>query len=213
MAITAALMWYILCDPSRGSLVRRAMLAIVYLPVGAWGLLAYMGYQYVEFGNPLAFAQTQEHWTFGIPYHPEPGEKLESLLALEPIWGCYDPDSLRYWKRHGESPNIFFNLLFWNPILFVWALFLVLLGAFKSWLSGTEVVLGLGLLAIPYITRAYEMSMASHARFAAVVIPAYIVMGRLLQSCPPWGFWCYCVVCSCLLMLWSALFAAGHLFF
>ena len=69
------------------------------------------------------------------------------------------------------------------------------------------------LLAIPYVTRAYEMCMASHARFAAVVFPAYIVLGRLLGAAPAWVTWTVIGVFSIMLMTWTALYAAGHLFF
>jgi hypothetical protein len=104
-------------------------------------------------------------------------------------------------------------MFFWNPILFVGAFALVLLGASKGWLSGPETILGAGLLAIPYITRAYEMSMASHGRFAAIVLPAYLVVGRILRSQPKWLSWSAVGLLSVMLMTWSALFAAGHLLY
>ena len=90
---------------------------------------------------------------------------------------------------------------------------LVFIGARKSWLTGPEIVLSLLLLAIPYVTRAYEMCMASHARFAAVVFPAYIVLGRLLGPRPPWVTWAVIGAFTMMLMTWTALYAAGHLFF
>ncbi len=83
----------------------------------------------------------------------------------------------------------------------------------KKWLTGPEIVLSFFLLAIPYVTRAYEMCMASHARFAAVVFPAYIVLGRLLGAAPAWMTWVVIGAFSIMLMTWTALYAAGHLFF
>jgi hypothetical protein len=55
--------------------------------------------------------------------------------------------------------------------------------------------------------------MASHARFAAVVFPAYIVLGRLLAPLPQWVMWTVIGVFTMMLMTWTALYAAGHLFF
>ena len=101
-----------------------------------------------------------------------------------------------------------FGLAFWNPILFLLAAVAVIVGGRRGWLTRDEVVLGIGLLLVPYVTRADEMSMGSHARFAAVVVPAYIVLARLLGRLPPVATWIVYVILAALLMLWSALFAA-----
>ena len=213
LAVTAALAWHILSDANRGPIVRRLLVAGLCSIAASWGLMAYMAYQYYRFDTPLAFAQTQEHWSFVVPSQNSLGDKAESLLAAEPIWGVYTSDPIRSWKRRDACDNPFFNLFFWNPIMFVAALVLVLFGAAKSWLSGPEIVLSLGLLGIPYATRAYEMSMASHARFAAVVVPAYIVLGRILDAGSEWLRWCVLGFLSTMLLTWSALFAAGYSFF
>ena len=42
--------------------------------------------------------------------------------------------------------------------------------------------------------------MASHARFAAVVFPAYIVLGRLLGAAPAWVTWVVIGAFSIMLM-------------
>lgn len=215
VAATATFAWYVISDLGRGSTVRRALIALAYGPIASWGLLGYMAYQYSSFGTPVAFAQTQEHWRYGggrdLP--TDAWEKAESLLSGEPVWGSYQSDSSRHWARVAPEKHALFNMAFWNPILFVGAIVLVLYGARRSWLSGPEVIFGLGLLVIPYLTRAYEMSMGSHARFAAVVIPAHIVLGRILCVWPDWGGRAAIAVLSCLLMAWSALFASGHPFF
>jgi hypothetical protein len=210
VAVTAALVWYILSDTNRGPIVRRFLLSIICSIAGSWGLIAYMTYQYYEFDTPLAFAQTQGHWSYVAPSQSDLGPKVESLLAAEPIWGVYTTDPIRSWKRHDRHGNPLFSLFFWNPIFFVVAFVLVLFGIAKSWLSGPEIVLSLGLLGIPYLTRAYEMSMASHARFAAIVIPVYLVLGRILRAHPEWLTWAAFGILSVMLMTWSALFAAGY---
>ncbi len=213
VAVTAALLWHVLTDVQRGPISRRLYLGLLCLPLALWGLLAYMTYQGYQFNTPLAFAQTQEHWSHPRSSKRDFDGKVESLLTAEPVWGVYVPDSIRNWKRLDRHDNLFFNLFFWNPILFVGMVVLVLVGAGKSWLSGPEVVVGLGLLGIPYVTRAYEMSMASHARFAAIVVPAYLVMGRILANRAEWLTWCVVSLLSVLLMAWTALFSSGFFLF
>jgi len=214
LAVTAAFLWYLLFDNERGSIKRRILSATAFLPIACWGLLAYMTYQYIAFNNPLAFAQTQENWNQLSP-PPENvfWDKFESLLSGEPIWAAYTSDIVRSWKQSGDSSNPLFNLHFWNPIIFVGTAVLVFIGARKSWLTGPEIVLSALLLAIPYVTRAYEMCMASHARFAAVVFPAYIVLARLLAPLPQWVTWVVIGIFSIMLMTWTALYAAGHMFY
>jgi len=102
-------------------------------------------------------------------------------------------------------------MMFWNPILFITAAVLLLYGAHERWLTGAEVVLGFGLLGIPYLTRGDEMSMGSHARFASVVAVNYLVMGRLLARAPALVTIAAFVVSSVLLSMWCALFAVGYL--
>lgn len=65
MALLAPLaihLWRTADGAGRSMLTRRMTRLGLYLPVGGWGLLAYMVYQYTVFGDPLAFAKTQRHW-------------------------------------------------------------------------------------------------------------------------------------------------------
>jgi hypothetical protein len=213
LAVTAAFTCHVLSTADPGSVARRLVRAAAWTPVACWGLLAYMAYLYYRFDNPLAFAQTQDHWGLSSRDYGDLWYKSECLLSGEPIWGAYTSDPLRNWRRFGGLENVFFNLSFWNPVIFIGAFLLVLLGTLRYWLSPAEAILGFGLLFIPYVTRAFEMSMASHARFASVVVPAYITAGRLLERLPQWVFWSIIGLFSVFLMLWSALFAAGYPFF
>lgn len=105
------------------------------------------------------------------------------------------------------------SLLFWNPILYLFSWLLIALGAWKRWLNGPEIVLSFSLLLIPYVTRAYDMSMASHARFASVVVPQYFVIGCLLSRVPLPVAWGVCTMFGAVLFAWSGLFAANYPFF
>jgi hypothetical protein len=212
VALTAALVWYILTQP--GIRAQAKVIQILLMaPLACWGLLAYMEYQRRTFATPWAFAQTQEHWTFLAPEDRSWTAKLESLAVLEPIWGVYVPGHRCYWRNARAGDNPLFNLMFWNPILFLLAGVLLLVGEWKRWLSGSELVLGVGLLAIPYLTRSFEMSMASHGRFAAVVIVNYLVVGRLLSRLHPLAMAVVCAVLAVFLCLFTSLYAANHLVF
>ena len=97
---------------------------------------------------------------------------------------------------------------FWNPILFAFAGLSVVVGRFKRWITRDETILAAGLLLIPYVTRADEQSMLSHARFAAVVLPMYVVMGEMLVRVPLVVRIVIFGVLAAGLGLWASLFAA-----
>jgi hypothetical protein len=194
----------------RGRLLLRAALLA---PLACWGLLAYMLYQQLAFATPWAFVQTQEHWTLGMPADRRWQAKAESLLALEPIWGVYNPESQRYWEKTLPCGGPWFSILYWNPILFLLAAGLVTLGRCKHWLTASECILCMSLLAIPYLTRAYEMSMGSHARFAAVALGQYLVIGRLFGPAGAPLRFAICAPLAALSCLFTSLYAANYLVF
>lgn len=212
MALTAALAWYILMRQGSRPRVKSGQ-ALLLAALACWGLLTYMVYQWIAFGAPWAFAQTQEYWNFQAPDDRSGLAKFWSLATLEPVWGVYVPSNPRYWGNAGTIGDPLFNMIFWNPILFVLAGVLILLGACKRWLVGSELVLGAGLLAIPYLTRSYEMSMASHGRFAAVVVVNYLVIGRLLAWLPQLAVATVCAALAVFLCLFTALYTANQLVF
>jgi hypothetical protein len=208
VAASAAVIAHVLLDPARGPFRGRLLSAAWLAPLSCWGLLAFMGYQQARFGTPLAFVVVQKHWAY---HTPDPGAiptKAARLALAEPIWNTYVPGSSRHWVQYGESQLPFPGLGFWNPILFLVAVAAVVGGWVRGWLSRFEAILGIGLLLIPYVTRADEMSMGSHARFAAVVIPAYLVLARILGRLPAPVVWIVYASLAVSLILWSALFAA-----
>jgi hypothetical protein len=87
---------------------------------------------------------------------------------------------------------------------------LIAVGARKGWLTAYEVLVAIPLLGIPYVTRAFEMGMSSHARFAAVVFPAFIVLGHLLGGISAVPLSLLTAISACLLAFNSALFAAWY---
>lgn len=210
VALTAAFVWYVLTRPGNRPRAKAGQILLL-APLACWGLLAYMAYQWMALGTPWAFAQTQEHWRFHAPDDRSGLAKFWSLARMEPIWGVYIPSSTRYWGNASSLGDPLFNMMFWNPILFAMAVALLLLGGWKRWLTGSELVMGAGLLAIPYLTRSYEMSMVSHGRFAAVVVVNYLVLARLLAWLPSLGVATVCAALAMSLCLFTALYTASYL--
>jgi hypothetical protein len=191
----------------------RSFLAYsLYLaPLASWGLLAYMAYQYAAFGDALAFAKTQQYWRShaDAPW----AEKAWALLVLEPLWNLFSSSSGRFWRVHEWHGNPIFSLIAVNPIYFALTAFLIVFGALKRWLNSYEILLGIGLLLIPYVTRGYDNSMFSTGRFAAAVLPVYLVLGQLLNRAPAGLTSLFAAIGSFMLGAYSALFAAGYALF
>jgi Mannosyltransferase (PIG-V) len=209
VAGAGAVFVHILSDPSRGSLARRLLTVAVVAPICCWGLLAFMAFQYHQFDNPFAFAEVQRNW---FHYQRPAGDTTPTwvkLVIAEPLWNTYIPNSPRYWGLLDYHHVAGLGQSFWNPIAFALAMVAVGFGWWRGWLNRTEAALGLGLLLIPYVTRAHEMNMASHARFVSVVIPAFLVFGRVLDRFHPAVSWAVFALMSPLLTVWAALFAGG----
>jgi hypothetical protein len=183
---------------------------ICLLPVACWGLLAYMGFQWWKFGQPLAFAITQEYHRMR-PMGSLPDELL-SLLSWEPIRDTYNPVSPGYWLALHSAPSRLFSLEFANPIYLVGTAALTVLGMARRWLTVPETLLAAGLISMSYFTRAYEMRMLSQARFMVVVFPAYIVMGELLARMPRVLAVALLALSGFMMGCYAALFAGGHPF-
>jgi hypothetical protein len=184
---------------------------LVLTPTAVAGLLAYMTYQGIELGDPLAFAKTQTHWRA----HPDVPwwEKLVALAFGEPVWNAYLSESVRYWRRLEIHGNALFSMVAINPLALCAFAGLITWGAWRRWLTGGQIVLSAALLVIPYITRGYDHSMLSTARFVLVVVPAYVVIGQIVVRLPPvLGLGLLCLGAA-MLAAWTALFAAGYPFF
>ena len=190
------------------SLTSFAGRAVVLLPLACWGLIAYMAYLHAQFGDALVFSKTQQHWAL----RPDPQwlDRIIMLLTLEPVWSVYVPGTAAYWKQYELVQSPLVSMQFANPIFFVGTAALVGIGAWKKWLNTNELILSACLLLIPYLTHSYRSGMMGHARYAAVVFPAYIVMGKLLQRCPQSLAYFLFAFGGLMLGLYSALFAAWY---
>jgi hypothetical protein len=208
VGLLAPLAVYLLSRPVPAR--RKARDAAVYLPLALWGIGGYIGYSWWRLGEPLAFAKTEVHWYFRPP--PPLIEKLRALETLEPVREILDPSSNFYWRALAPlgRDSLFFSLYLANPFYFLLFAGLLLLGAWQYWLNRYEVAMGAALLAIPYVAHSYEMVMVSMGRYAAVALPAYMVLGRLVSRLPPAATAGLLGLCSFFLGVYAALFVRWY---
>lgn len=194
------------------SLLRFSFRACFLLPFCVWGIVSYMAYQYFAFGDAFAFMKTQVHWYERMP---PPGifDKIIVFFSLESFWSTYDPNCVCYWQNAPPLRPPLFNMYFMNPIFVILAWVLIAYGVFKKWLTHKEVLLCVGLFAIPYLTHAYRGCMSSEARYASVAFPCFIVLGSLLSRMPLILIGMFSAVSSILLAVYSAMFVNWYWFF
>lgn len=183
----------------------------ILLAIACWGILAFMAFQWMEWGDPLAFAKAQLEWR--IRRGPDLGwpDKLEAMLAWEPIWGVYVPSNAAYWARYDKLNHALTSLQFANPIYFVATVLLVVVGSRLRLLNDDERLLSALLLIVPYATRSYDNAMGSFGRFCAVVIPLYPVLAALLMKLPRHARYAILAAMAALFALYTAMFAGGFL--
>lgn len=196
------------CLHESGSIGLRVVRGIGYGCLSAWGLLAFMAFQWKYFADPFVFCWTQTHWT--VMPSLSLWQTLESQVLLEPIWSVYVPSHPAFWARFEWQPNILVGLQFWNPLFLVASAGFVAIGIRRRWLTTEEVLLSVGLLLIPYLLQGYRMAMMGQGRFAGAVFPCYIVMGRLLGQLPPAPRAALCATAACFSTVLMAMFAAWY---
>jgi hypothetical protein len=183
-------------SPNHRTFFTRAALTT---PLACSGLLIYAAFLYVQFGDPLVFAKTQTHWGRAAPSLTT---KLFALLSYQPIWEIFLCQPPAGWSVFAWEQV--------NPVYFAASVLLILFGACRGRLNAYETSLAAMLLLIPYLTRGYEMNMASSARFAAVVFPVYLILGEWLSRLPPAVSAAVLGSCTFFLGAFSALFAGGY---
>jgi hypothetical protein len=195
----------------RTSVVDFATQTIYALPISCWGILAFTAYQWSAFEDPLAWAKAHSHWRLFTA--PSWGDKLLSLVTLEPVWSMFLPDSPRYWGKWEWHGNPIFSLLLANPVLFIFTVAVILLGVCKRFLTGPEAILSTGLLGLAYVGRGYDNLMLSSGRFCAVVVPFYLIAGHCIGRLPPCIGTLLFVSAGFFLANYSGLFARGYQLF
>jgi hypothetical protein len=158
----------------------------IYLLAAPGGLLAYMGYLWVRFGDPLLFYSAQKSWgrqatgpldTAGRAW----GSAVEGAgRLLDP--GLWADPSLGNVADHLAGAGNFFNLAF-----FVLAVVALLAGLRSLPLSLT--VYGLLLVAPATLFGTPESPLMGTPRYVLVAFPLFIVLGLLSKYRPLLGGW------------------------
>ena len=191
-------------SPSRRSFGVRAT---GLTPIACWGIVSYMIFQYLRCDDALAFVHAQEYWKLRAP--SSLGERLWSLATLEPIRSMFDPAGPG--NRSIREHHPLFSLRLVDPLFFLGAIALTVVGAVKRWLSDYEVATAAFLLLIPYATNGYEQYMRAMGRYASAALPVYFVLGHLLDRAPGPLAAGLLAVSGFLLGTFSALFATWYL--
>ncbi len=188
--------------------------AAACLPLAFWGIGAFMAYQAVEFGDPLAFLKAQSTWQAAGAPQTLLG-KACGLITLQPFWSVYVPLSPCYWRRFPPYDVALFNMSFLNPLFVAATWAIVAIGARRGWLSRRETLLSAGLLLIPYVTHADRFGMHSGARYAAAAFPFYIALARLMwENYRRVPLICGAFACFGIgLCAYSAMFASWYYFY
>jgi hypothetical protein len=185
---------------------------VLLLPLAVWGVGSYVAYQTFVFNAPFAFVQTQEHWTQRKALQG-PRETLTNLLTFEPIRAVYTCDSPCFWGKTAPQGNVWLNMMFANPLYFLFALIMLVLGAWKKWLTPNELMVGSLLLLIPYVLQGYRICMAAQGRFASVVFPTYLVLGEILARVPTWLSTIVLLCSGSLMAIYAAMFTLWYWYY
>jgi len=158
----------------------------IYLLVAPGGLLAYMGYLGVRFGDPLLFYSAQKSWgrqatgpldTAGMAW----GSAVEGAgRLLDP--GLWAHPALGNAANHLALAGNFFNLAF-----FVFAVVVLLAGSRYLPLSLT--VYGLLLVAPATLFGTPVSPLMGTPRYVLVAFPIFIVLGLISRNRPLFGGW------------------------
>jgi len=172
-------LWYFVASRSKNRWFFLSLPGYLVLCVG--GLLMFMAYCQLVFGDALIFARNRIGLWAMRPTPPF-AEKAFFLATLEPVGAVFDPASPGYWGNHRDPPELLFNLYLVNSIYFVGALLLIAVGIWKRWLNAPEALTALGLVLLPYCLTGYEGFMNARARYVSVAFPLYLVLGRLMEA-------------------------------
>ncbi|MDP8940848.1 MAG: hypothetical protein M3N10_11270, partial [Actinomycetota bacterium] len=150
----------------------------VYLGLAPSGLILYMGYLWVRFGEPLLFYTEQKDWN---------REPTGPVTTLERTWAGTVGGVRAVWSEvqdkgfSGEQIMIYFNALnnAYNMLFLVFA--------FALFVGGLR-VLPLGLSAYTFLVAIFpaffgtpEVPLMGLSRYVLVAFPLFIVLGVLLD--------------------------------
>jgi hypothetical protein len=158
----------------------------IYLALAPGGLLAYMGYLWVRFGDPLLFYSAQQSWgrratgpldTAGRAW----GSAVEGAgRLLDPALWAHP--ALEDVADHLAGAGNFFNLIF-----FAFAAFILLAGL--RFLPLSLSIYGLLLVAPATLFGTLGSPLMGTPRYVLVAFPIFIVLGLLAKNRLLFGAW------------------------
>lgn len=175
-------------------------------PGALLGPALFLIHQLHAFHDPCAFIKAHEAWSMRSPESWP--HRLVNTILLEPVWSVYLSSSPGYWGRNDQ--NAFFSLRAGNPVYFVAACALLIVGIRRKWLLAEEATAGVLLLIIPYVTIGYSQYLRSAGRHAVIAIPSFLVLARWLSRSPKWLASLAGGLAATFLAIYSALFVAWH---
>jgi hypothetical protein len=158
----------------------------IYLVVVPSGLLTYMGYLWIRFGDPLLFYSAQKNWgRQATGPLATAGRAWESAVEgagrlLDP--GLWAHPSVGNLAAHLAGANNFYNLAF-----FVFAVVALLAGLRELPLSLS--IYGLLLVAPATLFGTPESPLMGTPRYVLVAFPIFIVLGLLSRNKLLFGGW------------------------
>jgi hypothetical protein len=189
---------------------RSAGLVAICLPVSLAGVAVLMEHFDQQFGDPILFLRGRDDLWRSNPALPV-DEKVERLLALEPVWGMFDPDSPAYWRHHLSSPaDLAFRLYLVNRLAFLAALGLIAWGWRRGLLDPCELAMVLCLVAVPYWVNGYDNNMSSMGRYMMVAAPLYPLAGILIGRAGEAACAVFAGCGAALMGMYAGLFAQGY---
>lgn len=181
IAMVPALMWEIWRQTNRNFQSRAIMMLICCL-IAFTGLLAYMAFLYISFGNPLAFATSQSAWHDSSFF-----ERILRSLAVFPLFMQEDWYGVWY-----GLPSFIFS--FGLSVCAIWYL------RTSLWLYA------LGSVLVPYLTLGLT---GSTGRFALACFPAFVVLAIYCKGRPQLMV-IYLVTSATLLAIGTALYSQWY---
>jgi hypothetical protein len=164
---------YLLLDRQR-TLRGRLGVAILMFFLSGLGLLAYMIYLQITFGDPLAFMHAQRFWHVGI-------NRQTLSFAANPFHALSNV-GLYLARRPLDIPRLIEALSVVVPPV------ILLLG--RRWLTLPETLLGWILWGLPYVSNCLgqsspaDLHWMSMGRFIAVVLPLPLILGGWISRRP-----------------------------
>jgi hypothetical protein len=158
----------------------------IYLPAALGGLVAYMGYLWVRFGDPLLFYCAQKNWGRKATGPVETAGRAWGS-AVEGANRLLDPALFAHpavgnVANHLAEAGNFFNLVF-----FIFAVVALLAGL--RYLPLSLSVYGLLLVAPAALFGTPESPLMGTPRYVLVAFPIFIVLGLLSRNRALFGGW------------------------